>query len=45
MGHYARECPKPRPHLYANDGFEEEEGWYENVEEEEDDEIQEDQRH
>ena len=32
MSHYARDCPKPRPHLYANDGVEEEQGWYENVE-------------
>jgi Retrotransposon gag protein/Zinc knuckle len=29
LGHYARECPNPRPHFYANDGIEEEEGWYE----------------
>jgi Zinc knuckle/Retroviral aspartyl protease len=35
MGHYARECPKVRPHLYANEGFEEDEGWNENGYEEE----------
>ncbi|XP_078161156.1 uncharacterized protein LOC144556644 [Carex rostrata] len=35
MGHYARECPKVRPHLYANEGFEEEEEWNENGYEEE----------
>jgi hypothetical protein len=29
LGNYARECPKSRPYFYANDGFEEEEGWYE----------------
>jgi hypothetical protein len=29
LDHYAREYSKPRQHFYANDGFEEEEGWYE----------------
>jgi hypothetical protein len=35
MGHYARECPMPQPHLYANDGAKKEEEWYENIEGEE----------